>query len=162
MQAQLPLVADDEATTANKGAIRFTVIGRPQQCGSKRAFSHHGKLLITDANRKARPWMDTVREAAAEALPDGFELLRGPVEIHVTFRFARPKGHFRTGRNAGELKNVAPHWHASTPDCDKLCRALGDSLTGVVFADDRQVATWHAEKVYVAGSEGATVEIRSL
>ena len=49
-----------------------------------------------------------------------------------------------------------------TTDCDKLCRSLGDALTGVVFADDRQIATWHAEKVYTAGSEGATVEIREL
>lgn len=119
-------------------------------------------MIVTDVNQKARPWMQSVRNAAAEVLPEGFELLRGPVNVKVTFSFARPKGHFRTGRSAGDMKRAAPHRHSSTPDLDKLCRAIGDSLTGVVFADDRQIAAWHAEKVYTVGSEGATVEIQEL
>jgi Holliday junction resolvase RusA-like endonuclease len=164
--AQLTLLDDDPPAPSTLApgevVIRFTIVGRPQQVGSKRAFQQAGKLILTDANRKAKPWMQAVRDAAAGVLPEGFELLRGAIEIRVTFHFARPKNHFRTGRNTGDVKRAAPHWHTSTPDCDKLCRSLGDALTGVVCADDRQIANWHAEKVYTAGSEGATVEIREL
>lgn len=164
MRDQLTLLDDEppapSTSTHANGVVRFTVVGRPQQVGSKRAFVQNGKTILTDANKKAKPWMQAVRDAATAVLPDGFELLRGPVEIRVTFHFARPKGHFRTGRNVGGVKRGAPHWHTSTPDLDKLCRAVGDALTGVVFADDRQVAAWRAEKVYTVGSEGATVEMR--
>lgn len=155
--------------------ITFVVIGCPQQVGSKTAMALRGRggalitrpngspvIAMTDSNKKSKGWMQATREAAAAACPEGFELLRGPIRVEVEFRFARPKSHFRTGKRAGELKDNAPYWHTGTPDEDKLCRALGDSLTGVVIADDKQICVWDASKIYTTGHEGMTVAVSEL
>lgn len=84
----------------------------------------------------------------------------GPLDLHVAFFFPRPQSHYRTGKNAHELKPSAPSWHTSKPDADKLLRAIGDSLTGVVARDDSQFAHVEAFKYY--GSPCAVVTVRSL
>ena len=47
--------------------LRFTVLGRPQQKGSKRAQIVKGRAIILDANAKARPWAARVSAAARDA-----------------------------------------------------------------------------------------------
>lgn len=155
-------------------SIYFSVVGRPQQVGSKTPWlprdrsgnlvMRNGRPVIAtmDSNKKSKGWMQSVRDAAAAQLPSDFELLRGPVHVEVIFRFARPKGHFRSGKRANELKNGAPYWHVGTPDADKLCRSIGDGLSGVVIADDKQIAKWTAVKCYTNGAEGATIRITEL
>lgn len=74
----------------------------------------------------------------------------------MVFAMARPKGHYRTGRNAHLLRDGAPPYPAGTPDLSKLCRATEDALTdaGVVWADDAQVVEYtRLAKVY-AGQPG--------
>jgi Holliday junction resolvase RusA-like endonuclease len=44
---------------------------------------------------------------------------------------------------------------ATTPDLDKLCRAIGDALTGVAILDDKQIAWWDVMKHY--GSQACAV-----
>jgi len=78
----------------------------------------------------------------------GRELLSGPVQVKVEFVFPRPKAHFGTGRNAGSLKASAPSYVSTTPDLDKLARALGDALKGIVLRDDSQIAWLNIWKVY--------------
>lgn len=139
--------------------IRFEVIGRPQQRGSKRAFVRGGKPVVTDMNKKSSSWMQQVRESAAEAM-GGRDLIRRPVVLSVVFRFARPKSHYGTGRNAGRLKDSAPGIHSQTPDLAKLVRCLEDALTGVVWADDRQVYCYSlVRRQWTEGSEGCSVHI---
>ncbi len=138
----------------------FRVYGRPQQRGSKRAMPlKNGKTIMVDANKNSRAWMDAVAAEAAAAW-DGRDLLQGPVAISVTFEFKRPKAHLRKN---GDVKPAAPELFTSSPDLDKLLRALGDALTGVVYADDRQVALYHdCEKRYTLSSEGAIVRVFDL
>jgi Holliday junction resolvase RusA-like endonuclease len=82
-------------------------------------------------------------QAASEAMA-GAQLLTGPVRVHLDFRPAsRPASHYLPAnrrRPVRELRLDAPSWYATTPDVDKLARAALDSLTGIVFEDDRQVA----------------------
>lgn len=131
--------------------IEFTVIGRPQQRGSKTASvvtKAGGEIVrrpngspairVMDSNKKSGDWMTSVKQVAAGIMGDR-ELIRSPVVLTVQFYFARPKAHYRTGRNAGKLKDSAPSIHAQSPDLAKLIRCLEDALTGVVWADDRQV-----------------------
>ncbi len=129
--------------------VRFTVFGRPQQRGSKTPWlpRHKDGSLVTkngrpviatmDSNKKSKDWMAQVRQAAGAAYSG--ELLRGPISFSVTFYFARPQSHFGSGKNAGVLKTSAPLHHTQTPDVGKLVRAVEDALTGVVWADDKQV-----------------------
>src|SRR4029077_5946971 len=59
-----------------------------------------------------------------------------------------PRSHYRSGRNAGTLKESAPTAHSSRPDIDKLLRQLSDSLTNVVWTDDALVCQHHALNRY--------------
>ena len=50
------------------------------------------------------------------------------IVLDLLFRFPRPRSHFGTGRNAGQLKPSAPFYVRTRPDLDKLARAVGDAL----------------------------------
>lgn len=129
-------------------AISFEVCGVPAPQGSKRAFTRNGKAWLDDVNAdKLKPWRAVVNSAAADAMK-GMPLITGPTHIQVEFRFPRPKGHFGSGKNSTRLKDNAPTFKESKPDCDKLLRAIFDALTGVVWKDDAQVADVVATKLY--------------
>lgn len=123
--------------------MRFTVLGEPQPAGSKKAFvvpakgGGRGRAVVTDANKKAKPWQREVKQAASEAFSG--ELLRGPVALRLSFFRPRPKGHYGTGRNAAKVKDSAPGFPTTRPDALKLARAVEDALTGVIWADDAQI-----------------------
>lgn len=133
--------------------IRFTVLGRPQPAGSKKAFvnRHTGKVIVTEDAKRSKPWQQQVGDTAlAHRDQLNGELLGGPLELEVTFVLARPKGHFRTGKNAHLLRDSAPSRPAVKPDTTKLLRAVEDALTGVLWRDDAQVVDQYARKVYGA------------
>ncbi len=86
-----------------------------------------------------------------------------PLSIAITFRVARPPGHWGKGRNAGRLVPSAPPFPRGKPDIDELARSTLDSLTGIVFDDDARVAALQLRKVYAApGQEGARIEVVQL
>lgn len=120
--------------------IEFTVHGIPAPQGSKTAWG-------TEANPNTRPWRAAVAAQAAETMGET-PLLEGALILEVWFIFPRPKHHFGTGKNAGKLKDAAPVFQQSKPDCDKLVRAIGDALTGTVVRDDSQFSRVIATKVY--------------
>lgn len=129
----------------------FSVLGRPQPAGSKRAFVHRhtGRVIVTEDAKRSKPWQQQVGETALahrDLLPGG--LLLGPLELDVTFVLARPKGHYRTGRHCDLVRDGAPAWPMVKPDVTKLVRGVEDALTGVVWRDDAQVVVQRACKVY--------------
>lgn len=141
------------------GMVEFAVLGTPQPAGSKRAFVNPktNRAIVTDDNRKAKPWQAEIKAAAREALPENFELLRGPVWVTFYFHRERPKSHYGTGRNSWRVKDSAPPFPTTRPDALKLARAVEDALTGIVWADDSQIVVEHLVKVW--GSP-ARVEIK--
>ena len=133
-------------------AVEFTVLGRPQPAGSKRAFMIRkgGKptgVAVTDDAKKSRPWKDSVAAAAHEHL-NGRPPLTGPLLLEVDFYVARPAGHFGTGRNRDVVRPAAPRFPAVRPDATKLVRAVEDALTGLVWRDDAQVVIQTVRKRY--------------
>lgn len=131
--------------------IEFTVLGRAQQRGSKRASlipkrgggwvtDQGGRpvLAARDMNDKSKGWMQEVRAAAFAAYGPS-PLITEPVVLTARFYFMRPSSHFGSGRNADKLKPSAPAVHAQSPDLAKLLRSLEDALTGVVWKDDKLV-----------------------
>jgi Holliday junction resolvase RusA-like endonuclease len=129
--------------------LAFTVLGRPQPAGSKRAFRHRhaNRIVVVDDAKGSRPWKQQVAGAAAAAKPDD-ELLAGPLVVELVFVLARPKGHYGTGRNATTVRAGAPARPITKPDVDKLSRAVMDACTGVVWRDDAQVVDKRARKAY--------------
>ena len=128
--------------------LAFTVFGKPQAKGSKRALQGVGQRfpVLVDQNRRAAPWAGEVRAAAGQVMTA--ELLRGAVAVEFDFFFARPKGHYGSGRNADKVLASAPRHMTVMPDIDKLARCALDALTGVVFKDDAQVCDLSLRKGY--------------
>ena len=140
--------------------VAFTVYGEPAPQGSKTvARSSSGATHVREDNPNTEPWRNAVAAAAAEAM-DGRDPIGGPVRLEVAFVFARPRSHFGTGRNAGRLKASAPHYAAKVPDVDKLVRAVGDALSGIVLVDDSRIVELVASKHY--GSPAAHVTVSEL
>lgn len=129
--------------------IEFTVMGTPAPQGSKVRNRFGG---MREDNPNTKPWRAAVADMAASTfdLSDHDDLLVGPVEATAVFVFPRPKSHYRTGRNAHLLRDAAPDYCAGKPDLDKLARAVGDALTGIVVRDDAQIVRWTLAKVYGA------------
>lgn len=139
-------------TNASLCVLSVFVPGIPQSRGSKRAFPFKRKngqlgVAVSDDNPKSRDWMAIVSDVVGRAM-DGRPPLEGPVFLDLLFRMPRPQYHYRTGRNAGELKADAPQRHTKKPDRGKLARAVEDALTGVVYRDDSQVWGGVITKVY--------------
>lgn len=105
--------------------------------------------------------MKLIAQAAGEVYNG--DLLCGAIELSCVMHFARPKSHYGTGRNAGRLKASAPARHTQAPDAGKVMRAVEDSLTGVVYRDDRQICRYgRVEKIWTTGQECAEIMVREL
>jgi Holliday junction resolvase RusA-like endonuclease len=141
--------------------VRFVVLGRPQSKGSKEVMPVKGprRFIVRDANPKAKPWAQAISAIAREHHHD--LLINGPVVVTLAFYFARPKGHYGTGRNVGTLRASAPREMTTMPDVDKLARCALDALTGIVFRDDAQIVDLHAGKRY-GEPERAEFTVREL
>jgi len=136
----------------------FWVQGHPMPQGSKR---HVGKGIMVEVSN-VKPWRDSIAWEARNAIKT--PLLDG-IWLKLVFQFKRPKGHYGTGKNAGVLKErfrLADH--TTRPDLDKLCRAVGDALTGIAYRDDSQVVVLGASKVYASmeDAEGVRIEVQEM
>jgi Holliday junction resolvase RusA-like endonuclease len=142
-------------------SLVFFAPGIPATKGSTRSFVNKktGAVATTADCKRLKDWHATVALAAQEA---GAKLVSGAVSIEVVFRLPRPKGHYGTGRNAGQLKDSAPHLHTTKPDLDKLQRAIGDALKGIAYVEDSRVVEWKAYKRYAEREEmtGAWIEVQ--
>lgn len=117
--------------------ITFTVEGIAQPQGSARAFMPKGRgrfPVVTSDNPKLKGWRREVAKVAQRVYRG--PALEGPMEVSVTFFLPAPKS----------MKRMKPH--TTRPDCDKLARAIGDALAGVIYRDDAQIIDWHPRKYY--------------
>jgi crossover junction endodeoxyribonuclease RusA len=130
--------------------LTWFVPGQPSAQGSKR---YVGRGVMLDTDPKLKSW----RALVAETCPKG-TFFNGPIRLTAVFHYLRPKAHY--GRKQGEpyLKADAPHFKASKPDADKLARAIGDALTGVIYKDDAQIVMLEIVKVY-AEVMGVRIEV---
>lgn len=137
----------------------FTVIGTPAAQGSKRQIrTKTGVPIMVEASKNLRPWRDSVAAQAADTAATCDAPFDGELELFVRFRWAMPKSRPKYLRLGGWA------WKSSTPDLDKLIRAVGDALkvAGLVV-DDARFARIIAEKVEVDGSwTGAQIKLSRL
>lgn len=91
-------------------------------------------------------------------LASGFGQVAGPgagLLVDVLARYARPAGHYGTGRNAARLRPSAPRWPATRRsfDWDNLGKLVGDALGGYAFPDDAAIVDGRVRKVYARDGE---------
>ncbi len=163
--------------------ITFTVYGKQIPQGSKRTVPIYrdGKpVMIGDRtltrvapdNPGLPGWRQEIAHVARRAY-DG-ESLDGPISLTVCIVRPRPKGHFGSGRNAGKLKESAPHFPTTRPDSLKLVRAVEDAITGVLYLDDAQIVRHTINKEFgreysltvtvseITDAGGTTAAVRSV
>ena len=131
------------------------VPGIPAPQGSFRPMvnKYTGKpVLVAGAQSGYLRYRADIRTAAQVAMREqGYTILSGAVGLYVAFTFPRPDSHWlpvNSRRDAPALKPGAPQWLTSSPDVDKLCRAVLDALTGIAYLDDAQVTAICGTKVY--------------
>lgn len=133
-------------------SLVIRVAGRPIPQGSKtpiivwsggrKGVGEPRAVLVEGRDKAARVRFKAWRKAIADAATakhSGATLL-GAVSVAIVFRVERPK-------------TVDREHPAVQPDLDKLVRAVLDSLTGTVLADDAQVVRLVAEKRYTRSGE---------
>lgn len=118
------------------------------------ASNGHGSLYYPNA-AELKPWRLKIGEAVKAQLPENYEATLGPVGLNLVFVAKKPKS------RAKETYKTTAY------DLDKLCRAVCDSLTKIVYHDDSQVCELHAVKVYEgvyddAPSEGLVLRVWRL
>jgi Holliday junction resolvase RusA-like endonuclease len=147
--------------------IAIEVRGTPVPQGSGRSFVSGGRAVHVTRTAPLLAWRGAIASEARTGMA-GRPLLDGPVALEVEFRpAARPQAHWLPAgirRVARILRLDAPLWHTSAPDIDKLCRAVMDALSSVVWVDDRQVARLVASKRWPDEDEapGASIRVRRL
>jgi len=117
---------------------------------------------LTDTNAdKLKPWRSHVTGMALDAWGSR-PALDEPVCVHIEFVFPRLKSHYGTGKNAAVLKPNAPIYKTSSPDKDKLERAINDALTDAgVWKDDALVCDGGSRKVY-GNKTGARIWVQTM
>jgi Holliday junction resolvase RusA-like endonuclease len=146
--------------------MKLDVYGTPAPQGSKRAFAVRGKggvptgkiAVIESSHDRVKSWRQSVIDAA---LSDD-DAIATPIAVKMLFFLARPKGHYRTGKNADQLRPGAPRRPEKMPDLSKLVRATEDALTDAgLWRDDALVVEISAMK-YWADSRppGAVIVIQ--
>lgn len=142
--------------------VEFFVPGLPRPQGSKRAFVLPGtsRTVMVESSKGLKPWRADVTHHALEARSAaGLGPLVGPVEVLAIFALPRPRSHLRA---AGGLASRAPSRPCTKPDLDKLERAIGDALKGVLLADDSLIVAVEKHKVYTRDTPGVFVRVREL
>ena len=140
-------------------SLRLEVPGIPVPQGSKKAFkhAHTNRVVMLDDNANLAAWRATVAHHARVAWA-GAPPITGPVVASLGFYLPRPKGHYRTGKFAGFLKDSAPLLPGVKPDLDKLIRSVFDSLsTAGVWKDDALCWNVSAHKCYADAREPGLV-----
>jgi Holliday junction resolvase RusA-like endonuclease len=124
--------------------IKFTIFGNPKSWKRhKTAMTKSGYVRHYDPGEIDK---SNFLAKAMEHRPK--EPLKNPLILTLFFNIARPKSHYRTGKNAGKLKDSAPISCTTRPDLDNYVKFVLDALNGVFWIDDAQVFSLYASKTY--------------
>lgn len=117
--------------------VTFTAYGQPVP-QSRPRVSRYGTYY--PAKVKAyREYIATVAKTAMR----GREPLQGALEMSCTFFFVPPKS---TPKKT--LSAMYGTYHTKKPDADNLVKCVQDSLNGICYVDDAQIAVLNARKYY--------------
>lgn len=130
--------------------IEIKVLGEPK------ALKRHrmGRGFSYDPSAGDKQTFAQIVQANAPEEP-----LSIPLRVEMIFYFSRPKSHFGTGKNAGNVKPGMSLYHTARPDIDNLIKFVLDSLNGIFWKDDCYVSQINAAKVYTTGTPMTIVRV---
>ncbi len=151
-------------TPNSPNSVTFAVLGTPVPQGSMKAYS--SRSVVASNAEVLASWRSDVAAAAHRHKPEDWDI-HAAVSLRCEFVFPRPLSDYGTGRNAGKLKPSAPLHHTKTPDIDKLCRgvadSIGDAVAQVLLKNDSQIVSLYATKRYQTDDFlGAIITVTAL
>lgn len=123
--------------------IAFNVPGVPVGKGRPK-FSRHGAHVQVRTPEKTANYESLIKLAAAQAM-DGAAPMRRPVAILLTMHMPIPAS---WSKKRQELALRGLIGATVKPDLDNVCKAILDSLNGIVYSDDKQVISATIVKQY--------------
>lgn len=91
---------------------------------------------VTSLNENYDDYINELEEKAREIM-EKKKPLKGPTGLSITFNLTKP---------TSNKKNE--YWACRMPDIDNLCKAILDALEGIIYENDLQVCSLHADKQY--------------
>ena len=121
-------------------SITCTVAGVPIPQGSTRAFVVKGRAVTTSTNKNLGQWRQRIATEAQRVADETGFYRDGKFAYTVLADFYFP----RTKSMGRKLLR-----HTVRPDLDKVQRAVGDGITGILIADDAKIDRWSVSKEYL-------------
>lgn len=155
-----PPTPPDPADLPVRDLWKFRVDGVAVPQGSWVAFisKSTGHAMAKPSNEKElKAWRRHVANTARAKRPPWLREPRdGPIYVALMFIRERGDDYLTDGRT---LRKGARRFPDTSPDVDKLTRAMLDALTDVAFTNDARVVTCLATKRYAEIGERAHVDV---
>jgi len=112
-------------------SVAFTIPGRISGKGRPK-FARRGNFVTAFTPKKTANMEAVVRQFGAEAMR-GMPPLEGPLVLEIAVSINTP-------RSWSKKKKAAARYVTGKPDADNVVKLIGDSLNGIVWADDSQIS----------------------
>lgn len=131
--------------------MKFEILGKPIGKGRPRL----GKYC-TYTPRKTANYETLVKYIFSNKFKN-FKPIEGTIKAKIIAEFSVPKSYSKKKRN--EL--LATENYTKKPDCDNIAKIILDSLNGIAYLDDNQVAELLVIKKY-AEQDRVIVELEEI
>lgn len=134
--------------------IRFTIPGRLAGKGRPRATVTTGfvRMYTPPKTRSEELFVATLAKAAM----CGSKPLEGPIWLDMVIVQTPPMSWPKKKRETAK-------WVTGKPDCDNICKLASDSMNGIVYADDSQIAMITMARAYeLKSKERIEIKITAL
>ena len=125
--------------------VKIEVSGAPIAKARPRAAKTKTNKVYMYTPTRTKEFEYKIRQRAEQLFE---KPMKGPVSLTVKFLLPRPK------RLYWKTKPMPAIYHTSVPDADNLLKSITDSIAGVAFYNDSQVAKLFVQKMYHSGDEG--------
>lgn len=134
--------------------LKFVIPGEPCAQGRPRFTTKNGYAKAYD-HEKSRNYKAFVRYiATAAAKQQGWTYTYLPLYVEIIAYMGIPKSKSKKWRAAAIRGQERP---TKKPDTDNIFKLVTDALSGVIYADDKQIVSCRVQKWY---SEEPRTEVR--
>lgn len=141
---------------SGRASIEFTVLGVPSPQAPGTTIIKGKSRFRGGISTSLKFWRQRIaQEAQAAVIAQGWELATGPLYLSCIFRLKRPQ----------KLSEPKGRWHTKKPDLKNLVWAVEDSLTGIVYADDKQIVSYgemHKRYAHEGEQPGVDLEVTNV
>jgi Holliday junction resolvase RusA-like endonuclease len=123
--------------------IKLVVLGEPKAQARHRHFTRGTFSGTYDPSKDKKESFASILQSQAPKEP-----ISEPIALELDFYMARPRNHYKTGKNSDMLKDTAPEHHSGRPDIDNLVKFVQDSLNKIYYKDDALICQLVACKIY--------------